>query len=115
MTIASFLSWSAATCNSSPFRSSFTAPLCKKCACRPTPSLPRVDDDTFSRQVVSMKGRRDLKKEKKLRNLEFARLHRKKKERKRKVNQETLRVMDDNNFVREVFSASEESSSSSSE
>jgi len=74
-----------------------------------------VDDDTFSRQVVSMKGRRDLKKEKKLRNLEFARLHRKKKERKRKVNQETLRVMDDNNFVREVFSASDESSSSSSE
>ncbi|GJQ15163.1 hypothetical protein GpartN1_g6954.t1 [Galdieria partita] len=90
------------------FHSSFTCS--QRCPCPSHGSVAPPVTDAFQRQVISMRKRRDLKKEKKLRNLEFARLHRKRKERKRKVDQETLRVMDDNTFIKEVFSVEESSS-----
>lgn len=43
------------------------------CVCKPAPAQAAKN----VRQQISMRGRRDLKKEKQLRNLEFARSHRK--------------------------------------
>eukprot|EP00871_Galdieria_phlegrea_P001479 jgi/Galph1/2331/GphlegSOOS_G1020.1 len=94
----------------------FASSFCNRChSNKPLPfvSLPVEASpkwsSPFHREVVSMKKRRDLHKEKVLRNLEFARLHRKKKISKRKVDQETLRVMDDNTFLKEVFTSDEKS------
>ncbi|EME27828.1 uncharacterized protein Gasu_46500 [Galdieria sulphuraria] len=106
--MAAFVSFCSLMSSKKQFRSSFTCS--QRYTCSSSARVAPAVTDTFQRQVISMRSRRDLKKEKKLRNLEFAKLHRKRKERKRKVDQETLRVMDDNTFIKEVFSAEENTS-----